>query len=176
VIELATIVPLAGAAVSTLGALYVGRRNRTMSRALARFQSDLADSVFRRQLYLSLGSRALVVAERAAEISRTLSPLESVAPEIRLAETGKRMVGLDRSCERFVESWAEVRGWSLATIDLTACVKALSEALEATRLGMLVAPRETNRHSSALREIDRLARDCSRACSAAAEALDNARL
>lgn len=149
-------VALLAATISTLGALYVGRRGRGTSLQLAEFQKELAEVVVRRQLCLTLGSRALLVGERAAELRNGAASFRQVPPEDRQGEMRRRMDRLDLACDGFVESWVELAGWDLGTVRLGLLVDELSNALETARL--LVLLDDVTQQSLALREIDRVAR------------------
>jgi hypothetical protein len=105
---------LVAAGVTTGGALYVGRRNRDASRRVAEFQTKLADTVTRRQLCLTLSSRALLVGERAAEIQSAFATFEQLPPDERRDEVRRRLDRLDLACDGFVESWVEVASWNLS--------------------------------------------------------------
>ncbi len=144
------------ATVSTLAALYVGRRNRGTSLRVAEFQKELAEVVQRRQLCLTLGSRALLVGERAAEVRSGAASFQQLSAAARQEETRRRMDRLDRACDGFVESWVEVAGWDLAPVRLGLLVDELSNALETARL--LVVLDDVTQQSLALREVDRVAR------------------
>ncbi|MFL5872323.1 MAG: hypothetical protein ACJ75T_02465 [Solirubrobacterales bacterium] len=130
-------VPLAGASISVLGAAYVGWRQRRLTRALADFQVDVADGVFRRQLCLSFASRAHLVANRAAEVDRGIAALGQLEPEVRERELEKRTERLDRACDAFFEAWSELFSSELAPSALLRSVGELTDELEASRLRML---------------------------------------
>lgn len=163
------VVALIAAAISTAGALYVGRRNREASRQVAEFQKELADVVVRRQLCLTLGSRALLVGERAAESRNGLTSLERLGSSGRRDEVRRRLDRLDLACDGFIESWVEVASWNLGPARLGLAVDELSNALETVRLLTLVAETDIARQSLALREVDRIARSIHRLCVEAAD-------
>jgi hypothetical protein len=123
---------------------------------VAEFQKELAEVVQRRQLCLTLGSRALLVGERAADARSGAASFQQLPVTDRQEETRRRMDRLDRACDGFVESWVEVAGWDLAPARLGLLVDELSNALETARL--LVVLDDITQQSLALREVDRVAR------------------
>lgn len=158
------VVTIIGAAVSTAGALYVGCRNRELTRDMAQWQSDLADAVLREQLCLALASRARHVAECAGETARTLTMWAQVDRAARSNEVGKRMARLDGAFDSFLEAWSDVVGRDLATTEMGAAVNRLADQLEVLRLGLLVEPSDIDRHLSALSAAAQLARSCQAEC------------
>jgi hypothetical protein len=164
-------VALLAAAISTLAALYVGRRNREEGRHLAEFHNQLADAILRRQLCVTLGSRALLIGERAAEIRNAFASFEQLAPEDRKDEMRRRMDRLDLACDSFVESWVEAATWDLGIARLGLSVDELSNALEMVRLLALIRDTNPARQSLALRDVDRIARSIHRLCAEIADGL-----
>lgn len=168
---LSSLLAVLGGAISTVGAIYVGWRNRTLNHRLARFQEQLADVVLKRQLCLALGSRALMVGERAAEVRRSLDVLARARTKVRIAEMEKRTERLDRACDALLESWTEVANWGLASDALRESVDRLNDTLETLRLGMLLTPGDNHRHAAALSATEDLATNCQRACRDSADKL-----
>jgi hypothetical protein len=162
------VVPVLGATVSVAGAVFVGWRQRRLTRTLAKFQADLADNVLRRQICLAFGSRALLVANRASELSGVVVALAAAQPHIRLGEMEKRNKRLDHACDGFAEAWSELLNCELATPGLTQCVNEFSEQLEAARLRMLTeTPLED---VSSLQRVEGAARRCRELSAAVAAA------
>lgn len=167
-LTLTVVVPIIGAVVSAAGALYVGHQNRKLTRDMAGWQSDLADTVVREQLWLALASRARHVAECAGETARTLTMWAQVEQAARINEVGKRMARLDGAFDAFLEAWSDVVGRDLATSEMGAAVNRLADQLEILRLGLLVESSDIDRHVSALSETAQLARSCQAECTAVA--------
>lgn len=161
---------LLAATISTLGALYVGRRGRWTSLHLAEFQKELADVVLWRQLCLTLGSRALLIGERAVELRNGAASLQQLPPKDRQGELRRRMDRFDLACDRFVESWVELAGWDLRPVRLGRLVDELSNALETARL-LVLLDEDIARQSLALREIDSVARSINGLCLETANSL-----
>jgi hypothetical protein len=161
-------IPIIGAAVSTAGALYVGRQNRKLTRDMAQWQSDLADAVSREQLLLTLASRGRHVAECAGETARTMTMWAQVDRTARGNEVGKRMARLDSAFDSFLEAWSDVVGRDLATTDMGTAVNRLADQLEILRLGLLVGPSDTDRHVSALSAVAQSALGCQTTCTTVA--------
>ena len=90
-------VPFAAAAVSVIGTIYVGWRQRRLTHTLAEFQAGVADKVFRRQLYLTFSSRAHIVASRASEVGRAITVLAQLEPPVRQRKLEQRTERLDRA-------------------------------------------------------------------------------
>jgi hypothetical protein len=162
------VVPIIGAAVSTAGALYVGRQNRNMTRDMAQWQTNLADAVQREQLRLALASRARHVAECAGETARTLTMWAQVDRAARSNEIGKRMARLDGAFDSFLEAWSDVRARNLATSEMGAAVNRLANQLEVVRLGLNVEPSDIDLHVSGLSAAAQLARSCQAECTTVA--------
>jgi hypothetical protein len=162
------VIPIIGAAVSTAGALYVGRQNRKVTHDIAHWQSDLADAVVREQLYLALASRARHVAECAGETARTLMMWAQVDRTARSNEVGKRMARLDGAFYSFLEAWSDVVGRDLATPEMGAALNRLADQLEVVRLGLNVEPSDIEGHVSALSAASELARSYQAECTTVA--------
>jgi hypothetical protein len=151
---------LVAAVISTLGGIYVGRRSRDTTVHLATLQNELSETVLRRQLFLTVATRSLLIGERAVELRNGLASLRQQAEEERRREIRRREDRLDLACERFVESWMELAGWGIETIGLALLVEELSNALEASRLYVIVGD-DVARRCLLLGAVDRVARSVS---------------
>lgn len=147
-----------------MGALYVGWRQRRLTRELAEFQADLADDVLRRQLCMTFAARALLVAERASGVMRVATGAKP-GPRAGTTEMARRMERLDSACDHFMEAWAEVTSWDVATSEMVSSVADLTDSLEAARLRILLdASTEGTR---ALASVEQTARKCHELAAAA---------
>ena len=131
-------VPLVGAAVSVLGAMYVGWRQRRLNQTLTRFQTKVAEEVFRRQLCLAFSSKAHVVMSRASEVNRMITAFAQLQPKARQRELERKTERLDRACDGFLEAWSDLLSAELTTPALVRSVDDFTEELEAARLQMLM--------------------------------------
>lgn len=140
-----------------MGALYVGWRQRRLTRELAEFQADLADDVLRRQLWMTFAARALLVAKRASEVMRVATGANP-SPRAGRTEMARRMERLDSACDHCMEAWAEVTSWDVATSDMVSSVADMTDSLEAARLRILLDASTEGTH--ALASVERTARKC----------------
>ena len=161
---------LLAATLSLLGTLYVGRRSRGAGIRLAEFQEELSEIVLQRQLCLGLGSRALLVGERAGELRNGIASLAELPVADREAELRRRRDRLDLACDGLVERWVEMAGREIGTLRLGRLIDELSNALEASRLSVIVEG-DIARQSLLLRDVDCVARSISAECGEISRAL-----
>jgi hypothetical protein len=129
-----------------------------MTLQIAEAQAALTSGILARQLCFALGARALVLAERAAELKRLLTSPTDTTRSLRRTEIVRRTERFDRACDAFLDAWSDLVSSSLQTDQLANCVNELKDELETFRLEVL-SGRE-DRDMSALAEVGRLAGEC----------------
>jgi len=158
------LVPVGAALVSTAGALYVGRRQRSLNRTLARRERELADSLIQRQLLISVGTRALLVSKYTNDVAQLADRQFNSGVGVQPSEMARRTDRLDIAYESMLERWAEIVSSNLEVECLPEVVDDLIDQMERVRLLMALDKTDVRRLIGALRETSLSAAACHELC------------
>ena len=160
----AELVPVGAALISTTGALYVGRRQRSLNQLLARREREIADSMIQRQLLITIGTRALLVSKYTNDLAQLADRQFNRGVGVQASEMVRRTDRLDVAYESMLERWAEIVSSDLEVDCLPEAVDDLIDQMERVRLLMALDEGNTDRLIAALRETSSSAVACHELC------------